>query len=697
MTKSRGLRYLSAALLAGAAAGVLIFADEGMWTFDNPPSKQLQERYGFTPSQEWLDRIRLASVRMGASGSFVSSNGLVLTNHHVAMPQLQKLSTPEKNLVTGGFYAATLNEELKTPDFEAEVLVSMQNVTDRVLSVVKPGLSEEQALEARKGEMAKIEKESLDATGLQPQVVSLYNGGEYWLYSYKRYTDIRLVFAPEQLIAFFGGDPDNFTYPRYDLDFAFFRIYENGKPVEGKQFLKVNPQGAAEGELVFVSGNPGETNRLQTVAQIKMQRDHWYPFFLEYYKNRLEALRRYAAKGAEEERQAMNQIFSIENALKAWTGEYQGLLSESLIAKKEKEEEEFRALVLKAPELKTKYGDAWEILARSAENYTKIVKPLHLHSLQSRLGSIAFSIVQYVVEVKKPDAERLDGYHEAQLEPLRFRILSPAPVYPELEKATLTDHFQQALARLGPEDPFLKAALQGKSSEAVVKAAVEGTKLGDPSVRKALMEGGEEAVKASADPLIMLARRIDPTVRQTRKSHEEQVESLQTSGGEKIGKARFGVYGKAAYPDATFTLRLAYGTVKGYPMNGTIAPPKTTLFGLYDRAHSFNLQEPFQLPERYVNGRDKLDLSTPMNFVNTADIIGGNSGSPVINRNGELVGLIFDGNIESLVSNFIYDEEKNRAVAVHSAVIIETLRKLYGADSLVKELLGHRGTEAPSN
>jgi hypothetical protein len=662
-----------------------------MWTFDNPPIKQLKERYGFEPTREWLDHVRLSSVRFndGGSGSFVSPRGLVLTNHHVALTQLEKVSSPAKDYVKDGFFARTEAEELKCPDLEVNVLVAMEDVTPRVLSVVEPGMTGEAALKARKAAMAKIEKESLERTGLRSDVIPLYQGGEYWLYQYKKYTEMRLVFAPEQQIAFFGGDPDNFTYPRHDLDFALFRVYENGKPVENKHYLKWNAKGAGDGELVFVSGHPGSTSRLETMTQIETERDYDLPLVLKVLNRRVETARRYGAQGPEQARQAARIIFFTENSLKVFKGRAQGLADKALAAKMHKDEASFRALVASQPEWEKAYGGAWDAIAQAEMKHRQMLKTYRLYSLRwSRLAEIALNIVQYAAEVKKPDGERLEGYHDSQLDSLRFRLFSPAPIYPGYDAAMLEGALQLGLEELSANDPFIKAVLGGRTPAEVAMAAVEGTKLADPAFRKSLVDGGEAAVQASGDPMMGLARTIDPFDRQRIKAFENNVESVETPAGERIGQARFAVYGKSLYPDATFTLRLAYGAVKGYPMNGTQAPPTTTFFGLYDRAYSFGLKPPYNLPARYLERRTRLDLAGPLDFVNTCDIIGGNSGSPVINRQGELVGLIFDGNIESLVGDYVYNEVNNRAVAVHSGAIIEALRELYDASSLADELEG---------
>jgi Peptidase S46 len=668
-----------------------LFADEGMWTFDNPPTTQLKERYGFTPTEAWLDHVRLSSVRFndGGSGSFVSPHGLVLTNHHVALGQLQKLSTPEHDYTSGVFYARTEAQELKCPDLELNVLMSMENVTSRVMAAVKPGMTDANALKARRAEIAKIQKESLDATGLRSDVIQLYQGSEYWLYRYKKYTDVRLVFAPSQQIAFFGGDPDNFTYPRYDLDFALFRVYEYGKPVESRNYLKWGVQGPVDNSLVFVSGNPGFTSRQDTMAQLQLLRDKTFPLIIQILNRRLETLEHYSAQGPEQARQASSRIFFLQNSLKAYTGMEKGLRDPELMAKKEKEEKDFRESIAANPEWQKEYGGAWDEIAAAEKALAANLKPYRFRSIGGApLANEALTIVQYVQQVTKPDGERLPGFHDSQLPSLRFQLFSPAPFYLPMEQAVLASILKQSSEELGPEDPFVRAALQGKSPEEAAREAFAGARMADAAFRKSLIEGGEAAVESSKDPLIALARRVNPEILAMVKWHEDKVESIETRAGEKIGKARFAVYGKSAYPDATFTLRLAYGTVTGYPMNGTEAPPHTTFYGLYDRAYGFGLKPPFNLPDLWLKSESKLNLKTPLDFVTTCDVVGGNSGSPVIDRDGNVVGVIFDGNIESLVGDFVYNEKDNRSVAVAATAIIEALRKVFDAGPVADELEG---------
>ncbi len=687
------LRNIAVLMLALFAMSI---ADEGMWTFDNPPKKQLKDKYGFDITQEWLDHVRLSSVRFndGGSGSFVSANGLVMTNHHVGAGQLQKMSTPEKDYIKTGFYARTSAEEVKCVDLELNVLMELENVTDKVMTAIA-GKNGGEAMQARRTVLAQLQKESNDRTGLRTDLVTLYNGAEYWLYRYKKFTDVRLVMAPEKQIAFYGGDPDNFTFPRYDVDMCFFRIYENDKPYSTTNFLKWKTAGAADGELVFTSGHPGSTNRQQTYAQIEYSRDYQYPARLATFKRTIAVLKQYSALGEEQHRRADGMIFGYENSQKAMTGEYQGLLDKNLMAKKLQDESDLRAKINANPEWKTKYGWAWDSVA-SAMNKTKSrFKELTYRGLSGSMAGRAMTIARYAIESKKPNGERLPQFQDAMVKMTLENLYSPAPVYADMEEVLLTDRFKEAQEMLGSNDPWVKAVLNGKTPEEAAKYYISGTALADPAARKTLIEGGEAAISKSTDPLIQLALVVVPIGDEMRSWQDKNISGVIAMSSEATGKGRFAAYGKELPPDANFTLRLSYGQVKGYPMNGTLAPSITTMYGLYDRAHSFANKPDFELPQRFKDGVSKLNLSTPMNLVSTNDIIGGNSGSPVINAKAELVGLIFDGNIESLPGRFTYSEEKNRAVSVHPGVMIETMRKLYDANILADELEGIIAQPAP--
>ena len=687
---------LTAALLAVSLAPP-VRADEGMWTFDNPPLKLWKERYGFEPAPAWLERLRLATVRLaevgtttgGGSGSFVSPEGLIATNQHVGGAQIAKLSTPERDITKNGFYARTRADELKCPDYEVSVLASYEDVTARVQGAVKKGAAPAEANAQRQAEMAAIEKESAQKTGLGAQVVKLYSGGEYWLYRYKRYTDVRLVFAPEEQAAFFGGDYDNFTYPRYALDVTFFRVYENGRPARTENFLRWSKAGPKEGEFVVASGFPGSTDRLMTVAQLRYQRDAGNPLQMRVWSSRRDALERFAARGPEQARRAQSAKRSLENSIKRLVGQQEGLSNPRSFARKEAEEKALREAVAARPELKREYEGAWDEIEAAYRDYPSMAKRIAFTILTpSRLGTVASNLVRRAEELKKPDAQRYAEFREGRLPALSISILSPAPFYADMEEAILAAWFAEARDALGPEDPFVRAVLNGSTPEEEAKRIIAGTKLADVSVRRALLEGGAEAIAKSDDPLIVLARKIEPVYRELREWEESHVKGVEASAGQRIALARFSVYGKSTYPDATTTLRVTYGTVRGYEEDTTLVPFKTTFYGLYDRAEGFGEKPPYDLPPRYREGKSKLELSTPFNFVYTADTIGGMSGSPVVNRDAEVVGLNFDSNIQKLPNRYWYVEDRDggRALAVHSAAVLEALRKLYDAAPLVEEL-----------
>jgi hypothetical protein len=564
-------------------------------------------------------------------------------------------------------------------------------VTARVQSAVRRGASDAEAGNQRKAVTAAIEKEETAKTGLKCDVISFYSGGEYWLYRFKKYTDIRLVFAVEEQIAFFGGDYDNFTYPRYDLDVAFFRAYEDGKPAKTPHYFKWSATGASDGELIFLPGNPGSTARLLTLAQIQYQRDVGNPLQKQVWTSRLNALTHYAERGPEQARQAGSAIRSLNNSLKRLVGQQEGLMNPRMMAKKEAEEKALRDAVAQKPDVQKAYGDAWEQIDAVYRALPAMAARIAFTNLTpSRLGTIASQLVRYADEIQKPNERRYDEFRDSKIESFMFALMSPAPIYPEMEEAVLAAWLEEGLKTLGPADPFIKAALNGATPAVAAKQAVSGSKLGGVELRQSLRLGGADGIAKSDDSMIALARRIEPFIRELRGWNELTILNVDASAGEKLSKARFAVYGKSLPPDANFNLRISYGRVLGYEEDTTLVPYKTTFFGLYDRARSFDEKPPYDLPKRYREGKDKLDLATPLNFVYTADTIGGNSGSPVINRNGELVGLNFDSHIQKLPNRYWYVEEAEggRAVGVHSASIIEALRKLYGAEKLLSEILG---------
>ena len=699
-------RLLLATIIAHLTMPLQLFADDGMWTFDNPPRKLWKERYKFEPTDAWLEHLRLASVRLndGGSGSFVSPDGLLVTNQHVASGQLQKVSTKEKDYTKEGFYASTNDEELKCPDLECNVLISFEDVSKRVLSAGQPDSFVKTASDSRKSVIAAIEKEETAKTGLKCEVISLYSGGEYWLYRFKKYTDIRLVFAVEEQIAFFGGDNDNFTYPRYDLDVAFFRAYENGKPASTPHYFKWSQRGPAEADLVILPGNPGSTSRLLTIAQIQFQRDVGNPLQKEVWTSRRDALLKYSERGSEQTRQAGSSLRSLNNSLKRLVGQQEGLMNPRMMAKKEGEEKALRDALAQRADLQKVYGGAWNQIANAYRDYPQFASRIVFSTLTpsrvdlfgtpfgnpiSRLATYAVALVRYAEETAKPNAQRYEELRDSNLESFHFSLLSRAPIYTDMDEFLLAAWLETAEKKLGAKDPFVRAALNGQTPAAAAARAVGGTKLGDIEVRKALIEGGAPAVAKSDDPMIVLARNVEPVTRELRAWLEQKIQNVETSAGEKLSSARFAVYGRSLPPDANFNLRISYGRVLGYEEDTTLVPYKTTFFGLYDRARSFDEKPPYDLPRRYREGKDKLELSTPLNFVYTADTIGGNSGSPVINRSGELVGLNFDSNVQKLPNRYWYvdEDEGGRAVGVHSAAIIEAMRKLYGAEKLVNEIL----------
>jgi Peptidase S46 len=683
-------------------------ADEGMWLPNDPPRQLLKNKYGFDLTDAWLTKATRASVRFtnGGSGGFVSPDGLVATNHHIGADAIQKLSTREKNLYRDGFYAKTRAEELKCPDLELNVLQSITDVTERVNAAVKPDLDPAAAAAARRAILSQIEKESLDKTGLRSDVVTLYQGGLYHLYTYKKYTDVRLVFAPEHAIAFFGGDADNFEYPRYDLDVAFFRVYENGSPAKVEHYFKWSEAGPAEGDLVFVTGHPGTTNRLETLAKLIHRRDHTLPYTLARLRAVEAALDQYAERGSEPRRQSATDKHRVANARKAYAGQYDGLLNPQTLERKRSEEEKLTIqLGLAGPNQPLKPEDKrilpWHQVAEIQDKFAAFEKEYLLleagHAFSGEPAGLArsnelFAVARHLVrladELPKPSAERLREYRDSNLDSLKLALFSPAPVYPGLERVKLAAALSFLAETFGGKNKTVELVLAGKSSAARADELVGGTKLADVAERKRLFDGGKAAVDASRDPMILLAKAVDAEARAVRKRFEETVEEPERQAFAAIAQARFRVLGRTVAPDATFTLRLAFGVVKGYTADGEKLPFHTTFGGAFDLAEKQGNREPYELPARWLGAKADLDLATPFDFVSTADTIGGNSGSPVLNRAGELVGLNFDRNRFGLVRNFVYTDEQARHIAVHSRAVLEALRKVYRAPELVRELVG---------
>jgi hypothetical protein len=693
MKKTATIRFIPALFLVVLLA-LPIFADEGMWLFNQPPKDLLQKKYGFTVTQEFMDHLRLSSISFGgASGSFISPDGLVLTNHHVGQGAIQNLSTKDRDLMKTGFYARTRAEELKVPGMELRVLYEIEDVTDKVLAAEKPGMTSAEAADARGKVIAALEKETLEKSGLRGVVVTLYSGGMYHLYKYKTHSDIRLVFAPEYLIAFFGGDQDNFTYPRYDLDICLFRIYENGQPFKSDQYIKWAPKGVREGELLFCSGHPGSTGRLLTYAQLEFLRDTSYPFTIANYKRRQAYMHEYAKKGDEQKRIALRNLFGIENSLKAVTGYQSGLLDAKLMEKKLREEQSFRAELARSPGLQTEFASAWDEIAEAQKKYASFYRPFtffeRANGFYTTYFGIARNLVRLAMEKPKANADRLREYRDAGLPSVERSLLSPAPIYDEFEILKLGDSLAQLREELGGMQE-VKWLLGERSPQDAARELITGTKLKDVDQRKKLMAGGLEAIYQCQDPMIKLALLVDPVSRGLRAKYEKEVEAVETRNGARIAQVMFKLKGTSIPPDATGTLRLSFGVAKGYVESGRKIPYETTFAGLYEKSENAGNKDPYELPESFLKKKAAINLATPVDFVSTCDSIGGNSGSPVVNRRGEFVGVLFDGNIQSLPTRFVYEDMISRSVLVHGQGIIEALLKVYDAKPLVDEILGNR-------
>jgi hypothetical protein len=666
--------------------------DEGMWTFNNVPRADIKQKYGFDVTDEWLRKVQLASVRFpGGSGSFVSPNGLVLTNYHIVEDFVGELGSAEKDYAKEGFVAHSQAEELKAPGLGIDVLMSLDDVTDRVNGAVKSGSSAVEANAARRAEISAIEAESTKATGFRSDVVTLYQGGQYNVYRYKRYTDVRIVFVPEFQAAFFGGDPDNFNFPRFNIDMALVRVYENDQPVKVENYFKWSKTGAKPGELVFVTGHPGSTSRLNTVAHLESLRDVSIPLVIRMLESRREMLKKYMTQGEEQTRRAQNELNGIENALKVYKGRVAGLQDAKLMEKKRKFEKALRNSVEADAKMKQEYGDAWAAIAKGRQDLATYERDRRFLDLvagfNTQLFGVARTLVRLADESEKPNEKRLPEFMDARKAALLGGLYSTPPYYDDFEKLKLANSLQFLQSEYGANSEFAKKVLKGKTPEARAAELLDGTKLKDVEYRKQVVAAGVRMTHSGDDPMIELARSIDKEAREVRKRYDDEVVAIERGNYAKVARALFEQQGTKLYPDATFTLRLSYGSVKGYTENGKPVAPFTTLAGLYSRSNQFHHAFPYNLPPRWTGAQKAINPKTPFNFVSTNDIIGGNSGSPTINKDRELVGLIFDGNIQSLVGDYDYDESVNRSISVDVRGMLEVLRKVFGANEVADELM----------
>ena len=676
-----------------AVAALMVFlcspvkADEGMWTFHGFPFAKANAALKTNLDQAWLDRVRTATVRLSnCTGSFVSGAGLILTNHHCVEACLADLSSKEKSLVEEGFLAKTHDEEKRCETQVADVLTATEDITAKV-NAATAGKAEAAANDIRKATLTQLESECEAATKLKCQTVTLYDGGQYWLYTYKRYTDLRIVFAPEAAIASFGGDPDNFQFPRWSLDMGVLRAYEDGKPAVPSSYLKFNFAGPAAGDPVFVSGHPGSTDRLLTVAQLERDRNDFLPQWLLRTSEVRGRLIQFGAGNPANERISADLLNNLENGIKVRRKQLDALHEDALFALKKAEQQTLQKKIAASPALKKEIGNPWHDIEVALDVEKGMLQPLTYiengAGFQGRLVTFARTLVRGAAERDKPNGERFREYTDGALPRIEQQLGASLPIYPDLEILRLSAGFERMREWLGPDHEVVRKLMSNESPAGLARRLVTETKLGDPAVRLALWKGGSKAIAESTDPLIVIARSIDPDARAVRKAYEDGVEAPIRSATERLAKARFAALGTSVYPDATFTLRLNWGTVQGWNENGKPVPPFTRLARVFERATG---ADPFRIPDSWLRVKDKLDMNTPFNLSTNSDIVGGNSGSALINAKGEMVGLLFDGNIHSISGSYWFDTEKNRAIAVHPAIIREALSKVYGADALLMEL-----------
>ncbi len=678
--------FLFVIILFGVSPNLL--ADEGMWTLNNFPKKLFEKKYHTAPTDEWLKHVQLSSARLagGCSGSFVSSTGLVMTNHHCAASCIEQLSNSKKDFIASGFYAKKAEDEVKCPEIEVNKLMNISDVTAQIQAATK-NLSGKDFNDKLKAETAKIEKAcSAGSERVRCDVVTLYHGGAYNLYQYERYQDVRLVFAPEFAAAFFGGDPDNFMFPRYDLDISFLRVYDQGHPLQTKDFFKWSKDGAKDSDLTFVTGHPGSTSRLLTISDLELLRDLKLPKNLMYLSELRGLLTEFQKRGPEQKRFSNGRLFGVENSLKGMKGRFLTLTDKKFFAERVNKEQELIKKISANPKLKKEFSSAWKENKEANEKLKNIYYELDFienNSYGSKLFQIARNLVRASEELQKPNEKRFHEFTDSALPQMKQYLFTTAPIYDEFEIAMMTFSLTKVREYLTADHPFVKKLLGKKSPAELAEYLIHNTKLKDIKLREQLLKDGKASIDSSTDVLIEFAKLIDPEARRVRKIYEDEIESILKKNAEKIAQAQFAVYGSQTYPDATFTLRISYGQVKGYQENGHTVNPVTTFEGAYDRHTG---KDPFELPETWMKAKERVNLKTPLDFCSTNDIIGGNSGSPVINKDAEVVGIIFDGNIQSLGGDFGFDESVNRAVAVDSPGIIEALDKIYDAGRITSEL-----------